>query len=92
MNRKIIFSTDGVETFEIQHNCWGYRILQVVTENEAKAVSGYYANAGELFDGLAELAIFSGDDAVSLADIGKSLRNIRHSLNSYLSEQFHSPL
>lgn len=89
MNRKILFSADGTETFEIQRNSWGYRILQVISETEAKAVGGYYATAGELFEGLAELAIFSGDDAVALADIGKSLKGIRQTLSEYLSEQFH---
>ncbi|MGX2969222.1 hypothetical protein [Ursidibacter sp. B-7004-1] len=84
MNRKIIFTSDGAETFEIEKNVYGYRILQVITEQEARAVSGYYANAGELVDGLVELAIFSGDDAVALADIGNSLKGIRTSLGEYL--------
>ncbi|MGX2974674.1 hypothetical protein ACWIUH_06700 [Ursidibacter arcticus] len=83
MNTKILYTQSG-EQFQIEKNVYGYRILQVITEQEARAVSGYYANAGELVDGLVELAIFSGDDAVALADIGNSLKGIRTSLGEYL--------
>ena len=83
MNTKILYTQSG-EQFQIEKNVYGYRILQVITEQEARAVSSYYANAGELVDGLVDLAIFSGDDAVALADIGNSLKGIRTSLGEYL--------
>lgn len=83
MNRKLLYTQAG-ETFEIQRNQSGYRIFQVFSENEAKAVSGYYANVGELMNGLAELAIFSGNDAVSLREIKATLQEIRQSLLDYL--------
>lgn len=86
MNRKILFSCDGADTFEILRNAYGYRIYQVITENEAKAVSGYYANAGELMDGLAELAIFSTEDTCSFQDIANVFREIKRSLTEYLND------
>lgn len=84
MNCKLLY-THTNQTFEIQHNHCGYRIFQVIAENEAKAVTGYYSTAGELVEGLAELAIFSGDDAVSLKDIKATLREIKQSLVEHLS-------
>lgn len=85
MNSKILFSTDGTETFEIQHSHWGYRILQVISETEAKAVSGYYATAGELIDGLSQLTIFSGDDAISVAELSQSFKSMAGSIKEHFT-------
>lgn len=85
MNTKIIYTQAGKE-FQIEKNEWGFRILQVLSEQEAKVVGGYYRSASELVDGLAELAIFDGDDAVAVVDMSKSLRSLNRTLESYLGE------
>lgn len=86
MNRRLIFSNSQDKTFELQHDRNGYRLLHVISENEAKAVTGYYANAGELVEGLTHFCLFTGEDAVSLQEISQSIKDIARSIKDYLTE------
>lgn len=85
MNTKIIYTQAG-EEFQIEKNEWGYRILQVLSEHEAKVVGGYYRSASELVDGLADLAIFDGDDGVAVTEMSKSFCSLCRTVESYLGE------
>lgn len=89
MNRKILFSADTGEEFEIQHDSiHGYRIFRVMGEQSALLVGGYYHTAGELVDALVDLAIFSGEDAVALADVSKSINALRSTIEDYVTSHF----
>ena len=85
MNTKILYTQSG-EQFQIEKNVYGYRILQVITEQEARAVSGYYANAGDMFFGMADLGLFSKDETEALLDVANEIKQTFKTFCDYIRE------
>lgn len=84
MNRKVIFSPDHGEQYEIRHSLFGgYRVYRLDEQGEAHPISEPYHTAGELVDGLIELAIFSGEQESTLAEINDSLRTVAETVQEY---------
>ncbi|MBF0786206.1 hypothetical protein E4T80_12110 [Muribacter muris] len=87
MNRKILFSADGTEQFEIRRDAvFGFKILQVVDEQQAVQIGGNYRSFAELAEALVDLAVFSGDDETTLIEINQSIQSVVHSIQSHCSQ------
>lgn len=84
MNRKIIFSPDHSEQFEIQHTfTHGYRIFRLNEAGQPQQIGEFYRNASELVDGLVELAIFNGEAESTLNDIQHSIQAVADTVRDY---------
>ncbi|MDG6369462.1 hypothetical protein [Glaesserella parasuis] len=84
MNRKIIFSPNSNEQFEIQHTVTnGYRVFRLTEHGKISQIGDLYRNATELTEGLVQLAIFSGEEDGTLADVSNAIQSVADTIKEY---------
>lgn len=83
MNRKVIFSPDHNEQFEIVSLNGNYRIYRLNEQGKPQPVGETYCSASELVDALVELAIFSGEEESTLDAINQSIKTVANTVKEY---------